>query len=532
MLRSKKIRTSLNFQLIIILYTCFLLLVCSLAIYYSYHERKNIYINKFNNTVEQLEREYTNILENFWKIYMPIFEEQNTNYQVLYNYFSNDATLTPTEKKEIVTVLKQMALRDDRIQWLAIYRGEHSDNYILFSDSSTLVKMDETFPYWQHIKNKSAQMEVYDARLVDTGSYSVTTLAISGGIMRPLSEGAIIAGYDVSCFGQYCNSQVDDAIHCDYLIRNNYGTVFNTSTIKEYKAFTPQKDYDGIVKLPDNKSYFSKSITTTGRLSFTVAYFSAWWPLFVHSASTTLLIAVFFTIFSLVAFYLYITEIKSMSNKIKETSLAEIQAKFNPHFLYNYLESLREKIYSSGDYESAEALVNLSFIFRKLVTGENFVTIRDEIAFCDMYISLFQNYYGYDLDVEYDIDNDILNYGIIRNLLQPLVENYFVHGFNDQVNTNHFISIKGTMHKNQYILITYADNGPGMSPDKLDTLKQQLVSNTLTNSYGLKSIYQRVKLFYGDDCGIKISNNTPSGLLVQIKIKKLTLEEHNMLLRD
>ena len=48
----------------------------------------------------------------------------------------------------------------------------------------------------------------------------------------------------------------------------------------------------------------------------------------------------------------------------------------------------------------------------------------------------------------------------------------------------------------------------------------------------LKSIYRRVKLFYGEDCGITVSNNTPSGLLVQIKIKKLTLEDHNALLRD
>jgi len=491
-----------------------------------------MYTNKFNNTVEQLEREYTNIIESFWKIYMPIFEDQNTNYKVLYNYFSDDTPLVPTDKKEIANVLKQMALRDDRIQWLAIYRGKTLDNYILFSDSITLENLDESFPYWENINNKSSQMEVYDSKRVNTGTYSVTTLAISGGIMRPLSGGSIIAGYDTTCFSQYCTPTTTDDIHCDYVIKNTYGTVFSTSNTKTCETYTPQKDFEGIIKLSDNKNYFSKSITTTGRLAFSVSYLSPWWPLFFHSASTTILIAAFFIIFSLVAFYLYITEIKSMSNKIRETSLAEIQAKFNPHFLYNYLEFLREKIYSSGDYESAEALVTLSSIFRKLVTGENFVTIRDEIAFCDMYLSLFQSYCAYDLDIQYDIDTEVLNYGIIRNLLQPLIENYFVHGFDSHDTSTPSIKIHCTILEDQYILITYEDNGSGMSPEELTILNKHLTSSTFTNSYGLKSIYRRVKLLYGDDCGIQITNNTPSGLLVQIKIKKLTLEEHNLLLRD
>ena len=100
MTKTKRFRDSLNFRLIIILYTCFLLIVCFLAIYYSYYERQNMYINKFNTTAEMLEKEYTNVLENFWKIYMPVFEEQDTNYEIIYNYFSDKNTLTPVEKKD------------------------------------------------------------------------------------------------------------------------------------------------------------------------------------------------------------------------------------------------------------------------------------------------------------------------------------------------------------------------------------------------------------------------------------------------
>ncbi len=526
--KTKRFFNSLNFRLIIILYTCFLLIVCSLAIYYSYYERQNMYINKFNSTAEMLEKEYTNVLDNFWKIYMPVFEEQDTNYEILNSYFSKQNPLTPVEKRDLAKVLKQMLMRDDRLQWLAVYRGEESDNYILFFGSDTLVKMDETFPYWENLLQKDAQMEVYGTKPIYAGEYTVQTFALAGGATNSSNaEGAVVAGYDLSCFNQYLDSYVDDNIFADYIIKNTHGTVFHSNNVPAYEDFDPAPNQEGIVVLSDNQRYYTKTLSTAGRLSYEITYFTTWGPLFLHSILTTVLIASLFIAFSLVAYYLYITEIKKMSQKITESTLAEIQAKFNPHFLYNFLEALREKIYATGDYESAESLVTLSAIFRKLVSGENFVTIREEITFCDMYISLLKNYYSNDLDIIYDIDSDILHYGIIRNLLQPLVENYFVHGFNPQDSQNGYISIKGSVVENQYIVITYEDNGSGMSAEELETLKEQLLSDTVGSSYGLKSIYRRIKLFYGKDCGIQISANKPNGIIIQLKIKKLTLEEHN-----
>ena len=70
MTTTKRLRSNQYLQIIIVLYTCFLLIVCSLAIYYSYHERQNVYLNEFDKTAEMLEKEYEDVLENFWKIYI------------------------------------------------------------------------------------------------------------------------------------------------------------------------------------------------------------------------------------------------------------------------------------------------------------------------------------------------------------------------------------------------------------------------------------------------------------------------------
>lgn len=61
--------------------------------------------------------------------------------------------------------------------------------------------------------------------------------------------------------------------------------------------------------------------------------------------------------------------------------MAELQATFNPHFLYNTLEMLRNKYYSNGDTETSELIANLASIFRSFVGDKTFVTFREELAF-------------------------------------------------------------------------------------------------------------------------------------------------------
>ena len=77
-----------------------------------------------------------------------------------------------------------------------------------------------------------------------------------------------------------------------------------------------------------------------------------------------------------------------------------------------------------------------------------------------------------------------MNYGIIRNLLQPLIENYFVHGFNSHDSSTPSIKIHGAIIEGQYILITYEDNGSGMSQEELTTLKQE----AFAYCYSLESV--------------------------------------------
>ena len=146
---------------------------------------------------------------------------------------------------------------------------------------------------------------------------------------------------------------------------------------------------------------------------------------------------------------------------------------------------------------------------------------------------LFGNFgarYEDKVKIRYDFDKDILKYGIIRNLFQPLIENYFVHGF-DTSNEENYILFKGKSLDDKTMILTVEDNGTGMSDEEIKQLNAKLHEpiQISTESYGLKNLHQRLQLFYGESCGLTVCQNlnTPKGLCIQMTALKITCEEYN-----
>jgi sensor histidine kinase YesM len=127
----------------------------------------------------------------------------------------------------------------------------------------------------------------------------------------------------------------------------------------------------------------------------------------------------------------------------------------------------------------------------------------------------------------YDIDTPVLQYGIIRNVFPPLIENYFVHAF-DTVRDDNFIIFRGRVESEKILLISLEDNGQGMAKGHLAALNDSFREKVTMeyDSYGLKNLHQRLRLFYGDQYGIMVRSNEDRGLSVEIRIAKMTCEEY------
>ncbi|MFR5264817.1 sensor histidine kinase [Clostridium sp.] len=208
----------------------------------------------------------------------------------------------------------------------------------------------------------------------------------------------------------------------------------------------------------------------------------------------------------------------------KKAEMVALQNQINPHFLYNTLECIRMKAICNGDKEVGKMLYNLSFLFRKQVKDNNIITLKGELDYCTKYMEIFKFRYKDKFDFNIDCPSEFYNNEMIKFTLQPLVENYFVHGILLDEKDN-FIEIK-VVKLNDKLKIIIDDNGRGIPINRLKELNENISEGSLENtgekSIGIINAQERIVGTYGEDYGIKLENNSKgTRVIVTIPCKEV-----------
>lgn len=221
----------------------------------------------------------------------------------------------------------------------------------------------------------------------------------------------------------------------------------------------------------------------------------------------------------------YINKVYLSDIRQKNAELSALQAQINPHFLFNTLEAIHMKLIVTEDREAGNMICNLANMFRSMMEQNTIVRISDEIEYSKAYLELFKIRYGDKLDFEFNIDHEILQYSTIKHILQPVVENYIIHGY-DLRKANNKISITGNIVDND-IYISVEDNGLGISKEKLNSIKENMQNFNITSKsgIGLSNVHERIKLMYGSPYGIEIESTEDANTRITIKIGSKKQEE-------
>ncbi|MGL5577279.1 MAG: sensor histidine kinase [Sarcina sp.] len=203
----------------------------------------------------------------------------------------------------------------------------------------------------------------------------------------------------------------------------------------------------------------------------------------------------------------------------KNAEMKHLQSQINPHFLYNTLEVIRMKAICNGDKEVGKMLYNLAVLFRSQLKEKDIITIKTELDYCKKYLELFKFRYQEKFDYEINCDENLLGNNIIKFVLQPIIENYVVHGVRLSDSDNKLeIKIES---QGDDIDIYIIDNGIGISADQLEKIKARLVDDSLENdSIGIVNVNQRIKNTYGEKYGVTYIEGVENGTRVLIKIPK------------
>lgn len=193
----------------------------------------------------------------------------------------------------------------------------------------------------------------------------------------------------------------------------------------------------------------------------------------------------------------------------------------NPHFLYNTLETIRMKAYCNGQTELARVVKLLSKLMRRnLEVTEREITVQNEVEMITGYLEIQKFRFGNRISYEIKGEEEAMHLSILPLIIQPLVENAFVHGLEGKMGEGKIIC---TIEVKEGLVITVEDNGLGIEAGRLKALQMQLEDGTekLEGSFGLYNINQRIKLYYGEQYGIHIISTLEQGTKVIVNLPKV-----------
>jgi len=212
-------------------------------------------------------------------------------------------------------------------------------------------------------------------------------------------------------------------------------------------------------------------------------------------------------------YYERITEFE-LDRKVLETQL--LQERFNPHFLYNTLSTIR---WISDDPRVKDVVTSMVKYYRiALNKGSSIITLTQELEMIEEYLRLQKFAYGNEFDYVIEYEEGIGHYLILKHLLQPIVENAVLHGLNGRESGG---VIKVTASKqNKMIVFEIFDNGIGIEPEKIEHVLRG-ASKGPFGGYGMLNIRKRLEIFYATEEGLSIRSDPGQGTTVTVRIPAL-----------
>lgn len=185
-----------------------------------------------------------------------------------------------------------------------------------------------------------------------------------------------------------------------------------------------------------------------------------------------------------------------------KSDLNALQARINPHFLYNSLNSIASLAHSNADKTESMAL-SLSKLFRYNLNKEDemYATISDEAAMTSTYLEIEKIRFEDKMSFSIEVQESLQQVRVPKFILQPLAENAVKHGIS-KLSWQGIISIR-IFEKDEKIVFEVADNGPEFP-------------GGLMNGYGLQNVYDKLQLLYKKPFDVEFVNSPEKKVVITL----------------
>jgi two-component system sensor histidine kinase YesM len=205
-----------------------------------------------------------------------------------------------------------------------------------------------------------------------------------------------------------------------------------------------------------------------------------------------------------------------------------LKSQINPHFLFNSLQSIAAVALLSESPRVYQLITSLSKMMRYSIRVDQKATVRSEADYVRAYLNLQEERFQTDFSYSIDLPKVILPIPVPSMILQPLVENFFKHCY-DEGYDQPYLHIYGEI-QGEYLNLVVDSNGRSMTDDELLSLKNKIYTPVNEGNYspqhiGLKNIHDRLVLHYDQTAGIELDSMQGQGFSVRLVIPLYLKEE-------
>lgn len=194
-----------------------------------------------------------------------------------------------------------------------------------------------------------------------------------------------------------------------------------------------------------------------------------------------------------------------MQTLLNGAELKALQSQINPHFLFNTLNAVMQLATMEGADKTTTFIDNLARLLRYNVgTMDRTVSLREELAMVKAYQELFSLRFGDMRRLTFDVEPGVLSAVIPPLIIQPLVENAYIHGLGDVVGQG---TIRvGARAAGDTLEISVSDDGVGMDEatrqrilgqDYLSEQHEHDRKRGHLTGIGIDNVVNRLRMFYG-----------------------------------
>ncbi len=215
---------------------------------------------------------------------------------------------------------------------------------------------------------------------------------------------------------------------------------------------------------------------------------------------------------------------------LRDANIKALQSQINPHFLNNTLEIINWEARMNGCDNVSGMIEALGTMLGATMNRKQkrFVTLAEEMSYVEAYLYIISKRFGDRFKVYRDIDESLMELEVPMLIIQPIVENAVQYGVEEHREGMVGIRIYADWDK---IVIEVENDGVLSDADreKIDYLLngEEQDENEHHISLGIRNVNRRIKIIYGEECGLTIESDEENHTVSKIVVKMLHQENRN-----